>query len=490
MNEERLNVSHLKEKCNGLESRMKELEDVNSSLRKDLGRIREEKKLETEGREEALSHKVDFLRSESTKLEEKLQTKESLVLGLMDERNELSMTVASLGEELSKSAQVVTELQQQCDYMKEQLENLREKKGRLEQEKDASMMQEKFYTEISVKKVRELEVKLGKEVKEKKELSNIVEEMRGILEKEQNCLKEKNQELAEVKRLLQLAVKENEESIKDRKTNLVELTFSYKDLKSKLDKTEKNFEEKCKELKQVKDLKSKLDKTEKNFEEKCKELKQVKEQLNQTESEVKKWKTIANQRKAFATNLKLANKLEKLSWDKNAASPCTDNAGAGKSSHGSSSSKPSGVSFVKGDVLLSPLAKSLSNLEIKSPTTVTIQAAATRETSSASTSRTQRQTISTKESLPLEERVTDVYVEANKRGIYKPNGSVDTKKRAGQQGVCCFNTEQCKCMSTREIFWLSVTSIPAMYWFCFAALCVWRVAIFGIIATSCIAYRP
>ena len=466
MNEERLNVSHLKEKCNGLESRMKELEDVNSSLRKDLGRIREEKKLETEGREEALSHKVDFLRSESTKLEEKLQTKESLVLGLMDERNELSMTVASLGEELSKSAQVVTELQQQCDYMKEQLENLREEKGRLEQEKDASMMQEKFYTEISVKKVRELEVKLGKEAKEKKELSNIVEEMRGILEKEQNCLKEKNQELAEVKRLLQLAVKENEESIKDKKTNLVELKFSYKDLKNKLDKTEKNFEEKCKELKQVK------------------------EQLNQTESEVKKWKTIANQRKAFATNLKLANKLEKLSWDKNAASPCTDNAGAGKSSDGSSSSKPSGVSFVKGDILLSPLAKSLSNLEIKSPTTVTTQAAATRETSSASTSRTQRQTISTKESLPLEERVTDVYVEANKRGIYKPNGSVDTKKRAGQQGVCCFNTEQRKCMSTREIFWLSVTSIPAMYWFCFAALCVWRVAIFGIIATSCIAYRP
>ena len=327
-------------------------------------------------------------------------------------------------------------------------------------------MQEKFYTDISVKKVRELEVKLGKEVKEKKELSNIVEEMRGILEKEQNCLKEKNQELAEVKRLLQFAVKENEESIKYKKTNLVELTFAYKDLKNKLDKTENNFEDKCKELKQVK------------------------EQLNQTESEVKKWKTIANQRKAFATNLKLANKLEKLSWDKNAASPCTDNAGAGKSSDGSSSSKPSGVSFVKGDILLSPLAKSLSNLEIKSPTTVTTQAAATRETSSASTSRTQRQTISTKESLPLEERVTDVHVEANKRGIYKPNGSVDTKKRAGQQGVCCFNTEQCKCMSTREIFWLSVTSIPAMYWFCFAALCVWRVAIFGIIATSCIAYRP
>lgn len=77
--------------------------------------------------------------------------------------------------------------------------------------------------------------------------------MRGIFEKEQNCFKEKNQELVEVKRLLQFVVKENEEFIKDKKMNLVELMFLYKDLKSKFDKMEKNFEEKCKELKQVKE---------------------------------------------------------------------------------------------------------------------------------------------------------------------------------------------------------------------------------------------
>lgn len=411
LNEERQNVSQLKETCSGLELRMKELEDVNSSLQKDLVRIQEEKKLEREDREEDLLNKVDFLRSESTKLEETLQTKESLVLGLIEERTKLAMTVAALEEKLSKSAQVVTGLQQQCDCMKDQVENLREERGRLEQEKEASVRQEKIYLEISVKKVRELEERLRKEVKEKKELSNTVTEITRILEKEQNCLEKKNKELSEMKKFMQLADKENEESIKDKNTKLDELTFAYEVLRNKLDKMEKNFEDKCKELKQVKD------------------------QFNQTEKGVKEWKTFANQRRTFATDLKLVHKLEKLSRDKNTASPCTDTAGTGKSSHGSSSSKPSIVNFVKGDFPLSPIAKSLSNMIIKSPTTVTSREAATQEMSSTTTRRTQPQTLSSNESLALEEIATDVHVEANRRGISKPNGTVDTKKRASQQAT-------------------------------------------------------
>lgn len=72
MNEECLNVSYLKEKCNGFELRMKEFEDVNFLLWKDLGWICEEKKFEMEGREEVLLYKVDFLCFELIKFEEKL----------------------------------------------------------------------------------------------------------------------------------------------------------------------------------------------------------------------------------------------------------------------------------------------------------------------------------------------------------------------------------------------------------------------------------
>ena len=568
MNEERQNVIQLQEKCSGLELRLKELENVNSSLQKNLSEIQQEKKLdceEREVREDDLYSKVDLLRSESNKLEEQLQTKESLVASLTDEKTKLSMTVACLEEKLSKSAQVVTELQQQCDLMKEQLENLRTEKGHLQEEKDASVMQEsqeKLHLEITAKKVRELEEKLGKEVQEKNKLSNNVKEMREIIEKEKNCLEKKNKELAE----MQLADKENEESIKDKETKLVELTFAYEDLKKKLDKEEKNLEDKCKELKQTEekseemkeDYQRELDKIKielrdadndcELLREEIKELKQnaaggtdqgnwvrekkkllyelevaklrfnqakrrkeeieteltqanikvisleskrnttgseeikrLKAQVSELNNEVQKWKAIADKEKSshekntrkdeeinnlrsevcklqeevkewkavadekkkaaektLATNLKLVNKLEKLNRDKDTTIPCTD-AAVGKTSNRLSLSKPSRVNLVQAvsdtGILLSPLAKSLSNLDIKSTAAVTSQLTTTQETSSAPTRSAHPQAVSTSESLPAHgERNTDVQAVAN-QGIPQPSSTVGPKKRAGEQGV-------------------------------------------------------
>ena len=90
-------------------------------------------------------------------------------------------------------------------------------------------------------------------MKEKDELANTVKEMRGILEQEKKCVERKKEELVEMKTLLQLTDKENEESSKDKETKLVELTFAYEDLRKNLDNMEKNFEDKCKELRQVKE---------------------------------------------------------------------------------------------------------------------------------------------------------------------------------------------------------------------------------------------
>ena len=163
------------------------------------------------------------------------------------------------------------------------------------------------------------------------------------------------------------------------------------------------------------------------------------------QAEVGEWKTVAdekkeNAQKSLATSLKLVNKLEMLGRDKNAASPCSDTAGVGENSHGSSSFKPSRVNLLKADTPLTPLAKSLSNLNIESTTAVTLQAAPARETIS------------------------------------------DTKKRA-RTGVCCISTEQCKYISSREDLTLSVAKIPETHWFCFLGPCVRRGVIFSTISS-------
>lgn len=56
-----------------------------------------------------------------------------------------------------------------------------------------------------------------------------------------------------MKILLQFIDKENEELSKDKEIKLVELIFVYEDFRKNFDNMEKNFEDKCKELRQVKE---------------------------------------------------------------------------------------------------------------------------------------------------------------------------------------------------------------------------------------------
>lgn len=287
MEEERQNVSQLQEKCNGLERRLKELEHVNSSLQKNLGEIQKETKIdnqEREVREDGLYSKVDLLHSESSRLKEELQSKDSLIASLTDEKEKLLITVASLEEKVRVSAQAMKELQQQCDLMREQLESLKMEKGILEEEKDTSVMQksqEKIHSEMVVKKVRELEDKLEGGVKEKNELSNTMKEIEGMLEEQTKCLEEKCKELAEMKTIMKLADKDNEDSVKEKETKLVELTFAYEDLMNKFNNEGKKLEEKCKELEQVKkQLKQAQEKSEEMKEDFERELDRMKFDLH------------------------------------------------------------------------------------------------------------------------------------------------------------------------------------------------------------------
>ena len=199
--------------------------------------------------------KVDTLRSESEKLKETLKTRESVIASLSDEKVQLLTTVETLEEKLRKSAQTVAELQQKCDLMSEKLQSLRAEKGVLEQEKDVSVLQntqEKLNLENSAKKVKELQERLGIELKDKKELLNAVNEMEGLLKQEQNCVEKKSKELAEMETMLKLADAENAELVKEKEAKVVELTFAYEDLRDKLEKERKTLEDKCKELEKAK----------------------------------------------------------------------------------------------------------------------------------------------------------------------------------------------------------------------------------------------
>ena len=213
-----------------------------------------------------MHNKVDSLRSQSENLKDTLQSKESQIVSLSDEKTNLLATVESLEEKLRKSTQTVTELQQKCDLMGEQLESLKVEKGVLEQEKDISVLQktqEKINLESSAKKVKELQEKLDKEVKNKKELLQVVHEMEGMLEEQKKYAEQKNKELAEMEKMLKLAVGDNEACVKDKEAREEELTFAYEDLRGRLEREEKALKEKCNELAQAKkELKQTLEKIE------------------------------------------------------------------------------------------------------------------------------------------------------------------------------------------------------------------------------------
>ena len=228
--------------------------------------------------EDDLHNKVDSLRSESGRLKEILQSKESHITDMNEEKSKLLATTEVLEEKLRISSQAVTELQQKCDLMSEQLDALKAEKGALEKEKDVSVLQntqEKMHLENSAKKVQELQEKLDKEEKNKKELLQVADEMEGLLKEQKARSGQKSRELVEVEKMLKLGEAREEK-----------LTFAYEDLRGKLEKLEKEFKQKCKELTQAKEeLNQAQERSEGLKEEYEAELDQVKFELRDSNSD-------------------------------------------------------------------------------------------------------------------------------------------------------------------------------------------------------------
>ena len=218
------------------------------------------------------------MRSESERLKGILQSKESQITDMTEEKVTLLATTEVLEEKLRNSSQAVTELQQKCDLMSEQLDALKVEKGALEKEKDVSVLQntqEKMHLENSAKKVQELQEKLDKEESNKKELLQVADEMEGLLKEQKAHADKKSRELAEVEKMLKLGEAREEK-----------LTFAYEDLRGKLEKLEEEFKQKCKELTQAKEeLKQAQERSEGLKEEYEAELDQVKFELRDSNSD-------------------------------------------------------------------------------------------------------------------------------------------------------------------------------------------------------------
>ena len=197
---------------------------------------------------------------------------------MTEEKAKLLTTTEVLEEKLRNSNQAVTELQQKCDLMSEQLDALKVEKGALEKEKDVSVLQntqEKMHLENSAKKVQELQEKLDKEESNKKELLQVADEMEGLLKEQKAHAEKKSRELAEVEKMLKLGEAREEK-----------LTFAYEDLRGKLEKLEEEFKQKCKELTQAKEeLKQAQERSEGLKEEYEAELDQVKFELRDSNSD-------------------------------------------------------------------------------------------------------------------------------------------------------------------------------------------------------------
>ena len=197
---------------------------------------------------------------------------------MTEEKAKLLTTTEVLEEKLRNSNQAVTELQQKCDLMSEQLDALKVEKGALEKEKDVSVLQntqEKMHLENSAKKVQKLQEKLDKEESNKKELLQVADEMEGLLKEQKAHAEKKSRELAEVEKMLKLGEAREEK-----------LTFAYEDLRGKLEKLEEEFKQKCKELTQAKEeLKQAQERSEGLKEEYEAELDQVKFELRDSNSD-------------------------------------------------------------------------------------------------------------------------------------------------------------------------------------------------------------
>ena len=528
LQEERKRVTVLQENCAELQEKLHQRENCNLLLQKKLDELQNEQKLdskERETREDDLYSTVDSLRSKSEKLQEEVQTEKSVIRGLANEKAELLAKVETLEEQLKESIRVASDLQQECDVLKEKLEGLKKDNDRLLKENDATLVsksEEKLNFEDANRKLQELREGLEKEVKEKRELSIIITELEntldGIINKRKDLeekLKQAEEKMAEMSESHQvelesvkftlyraesecIALQEENEDLKRSLTGRTErqgwnnekncLLQELEEVKMRYDKASKereNLEGEMHKLNikvmsledssasakdaaaeieslkiKVKKLSEELEKEKNRADEKEKEANEMLESSFQL---VKKHKKIVREKESLESRFKIA--CEKLNSMKAAMS--REEQDEHSSNCSKQSSTASEVSLPKTTsstinnpaVLLSPLARSLSNLEIKSVETVTsvMTGKSKQETSDTSQMTCQSSSVITPPQETESSKVTRRERVVNSSNLPQPRkrqsvatGSVlpkpaplaehvDSKKRLNQEGMlqCC-----------------------------------------------------
>lgn len=126
-----------------------------------------------------------------------------------------------LQRSLNDQTEILASLKEQVRSLTTELDSVTTEHKQCERKDNSAMNLQEQKEDLGSPSYRKLEERLEKEMKEKDELANTVKEMRGILEQEKKCVERKKEELVEMKTLLQLTDKENEESSKDKETKLV-----------------------------------------------------------------------------------------------------------------------------------------------------------------------------------------------------------------------------------------------------------------------------
>ena len=129
--------------------------------------------------------------------------------------------VEKLQRSLNDQTEILASLKEQVRSLTTELDSVTTEHKQCERKDNSARNLQEQKVDLGSPSYRKLEERLEKEMKEKDELANTVKEMRGILEQEKKCVERKKEELAEMKTLLQLTDKENEESSKDKETKLV-----------------------------------------------------------------------------------------------------------------------------------------------------------------------------------------------------------------------------------------------------------------------------
>ena len=164
-----------------------------------------------------------------------------------------------------------------------------------------------------------------------------------------------------------------------------------------------------------------------------KEINDLRREVCKLQEEAKKLKAQAKE-KSKAAEANLEN-LEKHDREKNRESPSSELGTVGKSSSELNKPNFSRVNEVKTfsdtGILLSPLAKSLSNLDIKS----LLMSSSAKAAQPTTTKETSSRTAKDPQPLTQNDRDTEVRDVVTGRSITKPSGVVDSKKRPGDHGM-------------------------------------------------------